>query len=92
MLTQKKCLNFNLSSAPTMPIEFKALFNSNNNNNKKSPNLFILTLKLSFDDIQIGPRNIFAIDRMHLKGTHKRTFSMLAQKRSQSQFTEFLWI
>lgn len=36
MLTQKKCLNFNLSSAPTMPIEFKALFNSNNNNNKKA--------------------------------------------------------
>ena len=58
--------------------EFKALFNFNKKHKFLlwAVNLFILTLKLSFDDIQIGPRNkkIRKYQNTHEMYTQKNIF------------------
>ena len=65
--------------------------------------LFILTLKLSFDDIQIGPRNFFAAflplnthemyTQKNILGAYTKTrYPCIRNQLLQSQFTEFFFL
>lgn len=98
----KKCLNFILSLAGEGMSSRLYLISTKT----WAANLFILTLKLSFDDIQIGPRIFSSAPPLntHEMYTQKNIFrglhemektqnsSRLVHQLSQSQFTEFLWI